>query len=272
MSNGYFSLNVAETLKETDDTVSIVFKLSDSIKEDFKYKPGQHVNFKTVIDSSVYIRTYSMSSSPHTDEDLVITVKEIENGAVSPYILKEIKPGDNILVSKPRGKYVLNPDSDRKGYYVMFAAGSGIAPLYSMLKSVLHIEKESKVTLFYANRSEKSIIFKDSLAMLSEQYKGRFKTIHLLSQPSHNWTGLKGRLNSEIAKMLLTSYINGELNSAEVYMCGPDGFMSSAEEALKHLNVSEERIHSEEFNPVAKKGKQFKMVLPLLKKTCKSNE
>lgn len=253
MGNGYFNLSVAETLSETEDTVSIVFELPDDIKDEFKYKAGQFVNFKMFFDGKPYVRAYSMSSSPHTDKEFIVTVKAIPDGIVSQYLVNELKPGDQLLVSKPKGKFALDFSKENSGYFIMFAAGSGITPLFSMIKSTLFVDKESKVTLFYSNRSENTIIFKEKIEELESLYAGRFKTVHLLTKPSNNWSGLKGRLNSEIAQTLLSYYANGSLHKSEIYLCGPDSFMDTARQALIDMNVSQDRIKSEKFNTVKQK-------------------
>jgi len=253
MSLKTYFLQVKEVVQETADSVTIYFW--HPLSEQIKYKAGQ---FITIIvpageGGKKVRRSYSMSTSPHSDTSIGVTVKRVQGGLVSNYLNENVKIGDFLEVLEPLGNFFLEPDADTTRHIVLFAAGSGITPMMSIAKSVLKMESNSRVTLIYGNRKEDSIIFKQKLEALEEQYGKRLAVHHLLSNPSNMWVGHKGRISQEKAIRLMKEV---DTNFAEdnFYLCGPVVMMEDIIAGLGIYNVSKERIHKENFHTVMVEG------------------
>lgn len=245
MSNKYYHLKIKEVVRETDDTITVSFW--HPLNEMIKYESGQFLTIIPVINGQKVRRSYSMSSSPHTETALAISVKRVDGGLVSNWLNDSIKEGDFLEVMEPMGHFKVSPDAQNSRTIVLIGAGSGITPLISIAKSILKVEAESKVVLLYGSRDENNIIFKQKLEELTTQYKERFILNHFLSQPSSSWTGHKGRLTSASMLELLKSDKGFDAVSAEYFLCGPDGLMSEAKVALTILGVPESKMHKESF-------------------------
>ena len=250
--NTYF-LQVKEVVQETAESVTIYFW--HPLSEQIKYKAGQFITIIVPAGESgkKVRRSYSMSTSPHSDTAIGVTVKRVQGGLVSNYLNDNVKIGDFLEVLEPLGNFFLEPDADTTRHIVLFAAGSGITPMMSIAKSVLKMESNSRVTLIYGNRREDSIIFKQKLESLKEQYSKRLEVHHLLSNPSDLWVGHKGRISQGIAVRLMKE-AETDFAKDNFYLCGPVGMMEDVIAALAIYNVSKERIHKENFHTVMVEG------------------
>ncbi|GAB3247353.1 ferredoxin--NADP reductase [Larkinella harenae] len=244
MANRYF-LKVKEVVRQTPDAVTIHFW--HPLNEVIRYQPGQYLTFILPVDGQKIRRSYSMSSSPHTDVALAVTIKRLPGGVVSNYLCDTAKPGDVFETLEPLGTFVpkLNPQNQRR--VVLIGAGSGITPLISMAKSILHVEPRTSIWLLYGNRTRSSIIFEKELNELAQSSGGRFRVTYILSQPEANWTGLMGRLNQSNMLKLLEELPLDEVRRSDFYICGPDGLMDEARGALRILDVPTEQVHKESF-------------------------
>jgi ring-1,2-phenylacetyl-CoA epoxidase subunit PaaE len=241
----YF-LQVKEVIQETDDAITIEFW--HPLSEQIKYKAGQFLTLIVPADNGNKVRrSYSMSSSPHADTSVAVTVKRVEGGLVSNYLCDQVKKGDFIEAIEPMGNFFIEPSSDTERHLVLIGAGSGITPLISMAKSVLKIEPKSKVTLVYGNRTADSIIFRKELILLEAQNHDRFQTAHILSQTDDTWAGHRGRINNSNIVMMLKS-LDVHFKTEVFYMCGPAAMMDDVISSLKMFDVPSERIHKENFN------------------------
>jgi ring-1,2-phenylacetyl-CoA epoxidase subunit PaaE len=174
-------------------------------------------------------------------------VKRVAEGLFSNFLNEKMFPGKTINVLKPMGHFTTDFHSKNRRHFFLIAGGSGITPIMGILKTVLVNEPNSIITLIYCSRNEEQIIFKNQLDLLEKANPDRLKVIHNLSQPSGSWTGLSGRLSSELLKELF-SKAEYEQQYEEVYfMCGPDGIMDIAKAVLHDLGVEKERIHRESF-------------------------
>ncbi|MFN8353352.1 MAG: ferredoxin--NADP reductase [Spirosomataceae bacterium] len=240
----YLHLVVKEVIRETSDTVTISFW--HPVHQAVSYKPGQFLTLIPEINGKKVRRSYSMSSSPHTDASLAITVKRVPGGLVSNWLNDHVKAGDALEVMEPMGHFTpeLNPNNAR--HVVLFGAGSGITPLISIAKSVLTIESKSKVSLIYGSRNQQSIIFKKQLDDLEAKFAGRFVVQHILSQPDSLWVGQTGRIGQGKAVHCIKElYIDP--HKAEFFLCGPEEMMEEIQKALKLLGTSPNQIHQEHF-------------------------
>lgn len=250
-----YLLKIKNLVKETDKAISISFDIPDEIKSEFNYKSGQFLTLKPKIDGKTYKRAYSISSSPTTDEDLTITVKAIDNGFVSNYLLNHLQINDLLEVQSPAGKFTFDFKAENQNEYVFFAGGSGITPVISLIKSALTIEPRSNIVLFYANRDENSIIFKQQLDYLEKKYYDRFKIVHILSRASDSYFGLRGRINKNKAFSLIKDYVKQPQSKATHYfLCGHQGMMNEILECLDNLKIIKENIHKESFTKLNVNG------------------
>jgi len=157
-------LIVKEIKTETADTVSISFEIPSELKPEFNYQAGQYITIKKEVDGEEIRRSYSLSSSP-LENDFRIGVKKIANGKMSSFLNEQLKVGDLLEVLPPLGNFKIN---DLSSCSVGFAAGSGITPLLSMVKSVL--KSNGKFILFYSNKTSNGVIFKNELETLRNQF------------------------------------------------------------------------------------------------------
>jgi ring-1,2-phenylacetyl-CoA epoxidase subunit PaaE len=236
------SLTVEKVTRETPEAVTLHFRQPE---KSLTYLPGQFLTLVLKLGKEEVRRSYSMSSSPYTDQLISVTVKRVPGGKVSQYLNDTVESGQVIQVLEPAGRFTLEPEPSQSRHIVLLGAGSGITPLISMAKSVLSQEPGSQVSLLYGSRNEASIIFKDQLEGLRQQYAGRFELEHILSQPSASWTGYTGRLNRQMILEILDK-ISPAIETL-YFICGPSGMMEEALEALRLLKVAEEDIRTESF-------------------------
>ena len=245
-------LLVKDIIKETNDAVSICFKNGNFFKK-IKYKPGQFLTIHVPIDKVVHKRAYSFSSNPYTDKDLKITIKRVEKGLVSNYVHDHLKVGDKLEVDDAAGSFCVEPNKKYNKQYVLFAGGSGVTPMFSIVKSILTEESESKILLIYANQSFESIIFHDDIKSLESEYSNRFSVEHIISSMKSD----KGNYHAGLATNSLISQILSKHNliyDDYTYMiCGPSGYMEKIKDILRENGVSREKIKIEVFKPAAVK-------------------
>ncbi|MBO0950181.1 ferredoxin--NADP reductase [Fibrella forsythiae] len=244
MANRYY-LKVKEVVRETPDAITIQFW--HPINEVVRYQPGQFLTFLLTIGNQKVRRSYSMSSSPHVDASLSVTVKRLPGGLVSNYLCDRIKEGDVLETLEPMGTFTPNLIPTANRLHILIGAGSGITPLFSMMKSMLHTEPNSEVWLIFGNRNEQEIIYKAHLDAISGVYTDRLTVTHILSQPSPGWTGFSGRINQSNLLKLLETHKPDSLRQAEYYLCGPDGLIDEVRSALNLLAVPSDKIHRESF-------------------------
>ncbi len=246
----FYPLRLIRKIPNTSLAHDFYFEIPKEYRHLFHYKPGQYLTFRFVVDGKEYRRSYSFMTSPYTDEMPGVTVKRIGDGKISNYVNEHAAVGDIWEALPPMGNFVIEPQSDRTATYVMIGAGSGITPLMSMIKSILHVELKSQIWLLYGNRHESHILFHSILDRLEREHPQRFQVIHSLSRPSEQWTGRRGRLSREAIRSILLEGI--PYGSAfGFYLCGPAGLIQEAEIALAGLGVDPQKIHKEFFSAPA---------------------
>lgn len=236
MALQFYPLEVKEIIKETARTVSIRLDLPEDLKEIFKYESGQYLTVKRIINGEEIRRSYSISSAKGIDNHLQISSKMLDGGKMSTYLYKELGVGDELEVMPPQGNFVLK---DKTGPLVLFAAGSGITPIFSILKEALH-NGEQVVHLYYGNRSEEETIFKEQLDELRKDHPERFLAQHFLSSNGE-------RLDTELVPSLLTG-LGDEIFSAHYYVCGPTGMIEAVKLGLEQAKIASTNIHIEFFS------------------------
>jgi ferredoxin-NADP reductase len=235
VSDRYHPLRVARVVGETADAISIVFDVPADLSESFAYVAGQFVTLRLDLHGERIFRSYSMSSTPGVDAQLQVTVKRVTDGVVSNWLNDSVREGDVLDVSVPTGVFVLD---DRHEDVVAFAAGSGITPVYSILKSALHTTTRS-VRLLFANRDRGTAIFGDAIDVLATCSPGRLTIEH----------------HEDVAGGFLTAAdiqrFVGASPVTAAYVCGPEPFMELVETTLRGLGTSDDNIHIERFTPLA---------------------
>lgn len=245
MAIQFYNLKVKEVRRETDQAVSLFFDIPDNLKDDFKYKPGQYITIKLDLEGEPR-RAYSLSTSPHTDSEFGVTIKEVQGGKVSTYINNELKAGDMLDVMPPLGNFTTIIDEHNIRKFVMFAGGSGITPIISLIKSILKVEVNSRLTLFYANQTNDSVIFKKELDELENNHSDKFKIIHILEDNPLSWECETGRFTAERISELFRNY-NINIQDSEYFMCGPAPMMEAIEDGLKIVGAKNSSINKELF-------------------------
>lgn len=227
----YHPLKVQAVVEETADTKSLVFDVPAELAQAFRYKSGQFLTLRLPVGGRHLPRCYSMSSSPAVDDAPRVTVKRVQDGRGSNWVCDRVRVGDTIEVMAPAG--VFTPRSF-EGDFLLLAGGSGITPVFSILRSALH-GGSGRITLLYANRDERSVIFKNELRDLAAAYPTRFSVIHWLD--SVQGTPSVAQL-AELAR---------HCQGAQAFICGPGPFMDAAVAALQAIEMPQERIHVERF-------------------------
>ena len=245
MSVSFHSLEVAETVPETADAMSIRFDVPEELREAFRFKPGQHLTLKAEIGGEEVRRNYSLCVAPQ-DDQVKVTVKRIAGGIFSNWANERLKPGDRIDVMPPHGSFTWDFVPGASNHYVGFAGGSGITPILSLLKTALTTEPDSRFTLFYGNRDSQSVIFLEELARLKNRFMGRLEVHHFLAEESEDIELFNGMLDRAKCDEVLTHLIE-PADVAAFFICGPGPMMDAAEEALAGQGVPRDKVHIERF-------------------------
>ncbi|HSF44768.1 MAG TPA: FAD-binding oxidoreductase, partial [Chitinophagaceae bacterium] len=196
MSLHFHSLTVKDIRRETDDCISVAFEVPSALENDFRFEHGQNITIRKVLNGEELRRNYSICTSPN-DKELRVAIKAMPFGRFSTWANSSLHKGDVLEVLPPTGKFnaPLNPTATRN--YLAFAAGSGITPVMSILKTVLKSEPASSFTLVYGNRNRRSIIFREELENLKNKYMGRLQLVHILSREQPEVDILHGRINGD---------------------------------------------------------------------------
>jgi ring-1,2-phenylacetyl-CoA epoxidase subunit PaaE len=240
----YYDLKVKNIIQETKDAISIVF---EQPANKISYKSGQFLTLIAPVAGKEVRRAYSLNSSPFTDQDLSVTIKRVDLGLMSNWLPDNLKAGDTVKVMEPMGHFTTEYKSENKRHLIMFAGGSGITPMMSLIKSTLTQEPESICSLIYCNRDIDSIIFKDQFEQLQTTHAGRLHVIHVLDNAPMNWQGYSGLLNHEMLTKLFERIPDWGLEKSTYLMCGPEGMMKNVETLLAALNIPKEKIFKESF-------------------------
>jgi ring-1,2-phenylacetyl-CoA epoxidase subunit PaaE len=243
----FHHLRIDHVDRVTPDAIAITFDVPEQLRPVFQYKQGQYVTVRVTVDGVEHRRNYSLCSSPYADEPMTIAVKRVRDGAVSQYLNDHAAPGLAIEVYPPMGNFTKELDPSNARHYVLYAGGSGITPILSILKSILRIEPKSRITMFYANRDEASIIFADQLDAIAASYGGRFELHHMLEDnDGARRSSSIGRLDPETTARMLAEFVPDAM-SAEYFICGPQGMMDAVISAVRGAGVDDHHIHREYF-------------------------
>ena len=245
------NLKIISLDRSVPNNVVVEFAVPDELKAQFKFHPGQFVVVKYVVKGVEHKRSYSVSSSSVADVPLQITVKRVGEGVTSNYANNELKVNDFLDVTTPRGKFCIELSAHNNKTYYLIAAGSGIAPMYSMMQSVLVAEPNSNLVLLYGNRNDDNIIFGKEINELLQKNRARLKVQHVLSQQTKSLQLLKdesiweGRIGEEnIKKLFALHSLDSEYS---VFVCGPSEMNVACKEIFANMNFPKEKVHIEFF-------------------------
>jgi ring-1,2-phenylacetyl-CoA epoxidase subunit PaaE len=241
----FHSLRVKQIEKETDDCVSVSFEIPESLKETFQFKQGQSITIRKTINGEELRRNYSICSSP-LDGELKVAIKKVAGGLFSNYANEIMQTGETIDVMPAVGTFYTELDPSQRKNYVAFAAGSGITPILSIIKTTLAVEPLSNFTLVFGNRTKSSIIFREELEALKDKYLTRFRVIHILSRERTDAPVNYGRIDAEKCEFLFEKLISLE-KTDDFFLCGPEEMIFCLRDLLQEKNVPKKNIHFELF-------------------------
>ncbi len=255
MSIHFHPLRIKKIKKETEQCVSVEFEIPPTLTEAFLYKQGQSLTMRTSINGEEVRRTYSLCSSP-LDDKWKVAIKKVEDGLFSSFANEKLREGDILEVMEPVGKFYteLNP-ANRKNY-LAFAAGSGITPVISIIKTTLRSEPGSNFTLVYGNRSRSSIIFFEELEGMKNRFIDRFNFINILSREETDNPISFGRI--DIEKLNELGKIIDYKKMDDVFLCGPEEMIFCIKNFLEQKDISDKKIHFELFTTSGQKQSKAK--------------
>jgi ring-1,2-phenylacetyl-CoA epoxidase subunit PaaE len=259
----FHSLRVKKVEKETEDCVSIEFEVPKELKEIFQFKQGQNLTIKKILNGKELRRNYSICTSPF-DNKLKVAVKKAEGGIFSTWVNEELKAGDHLDVLPPTGKFYTELNPSQKKNYVAFAAGSGITPVLSIVKTTLTTEPKSTFTLVYGNRTKNSIIFKEELEALKDKFIDRFRIYHILSRETTDVDINNGRIDVSKLELLCSKLIDLK-TCDEFFVCGPEEMIFCIKGYLEGRGVIGDKIHFELFTVPGQKQTANKQQFEILK-------
>ncbi|MBE1579344.1 1,2-phenylacetyl-CoA epoxidase subunit PaaE [Amycolatopsis roodepoortensis] len=238
---GFHTLKVSDVQRLCDDAVAVTFDVPEDLADTFRFKPGQSLTLRREIDGRDERRSYSICAPAGAAPR--VGVREVPGGLFSSWLVRDVKPGDEIEVAPPTGNF--SPDLEAAGHHVLIAAGSGITPVLSIASSLLS-DSDATVTVLYGNRRTDTVMFADDLADLKDRYPARLELVHVLSREPREAELFTGRLDVEKLRRLCTVLIPVE-DVAHWWLCGPFEMVTGAQELLRSLDVPDERVHQELF-------------------------
>jgi ring-1,2-phenylacetyl-CoA epoxidase subunit PaaE len=230
----------------------VEFEIPESLSNSFQFKQGQSLTLRTNLDGEEVRRTYSLCSSP-LDKKWKVAIKKVDGGLFSSFANDNLKEGDLLDVMEPVGKFYTDLDPSNKKNYLAFAAGSGITPVISIIKTVLKTEPQSTFTLVYGNRSRSSIIFFEELEGLKNKFIDRFSFINVLSRERTETPINFGRI--DIGKLTELEKLIDYKKMDETFICGPEEMIFCVKNFLEQKDISEKKIHFELFTTSGQKKK-----------------
>lgn len=239
----FHRLPVADVRTETDDTVSLAFAVPEPLRPAYAFLPGQHLTVRLVLDGEELRRSYSICSGID-DPELRVAVKHLAGGRVSRWIRETVRRGDLLEVMPPSGRFTVVPDPARVRHLLAVAAGSGITPIMSIMRSLLSREPGSQVTLIYGNQRTATIIFRDAIDELKNRYLDRLQVIHVLSRESAEVPLLSGRITDQKIRAICGRLVDLD-DVDDVLLCGPEPMTLQLRDTFLDLGIPPGHLHLE---------------------------
>lgn len=262
----FHSLRVATLTNETRDAVVVTFDVPNEQLEAFHFRSGQNLTLRAQFDGKEIRRSYSICSAPHENK-VSIAIKRVQDGLFSTWANRELQPGHMIECMPPSGSFGAQVEPDIARHHIAFAAGSGITPVLSILKTVLREEPQSRFTLVYGNRSSSSVIFKEELENLKDLYLDRFRLVFVLSREQQDVELFNGRIDRAKADKLFQHWIDP--TSIDVaYICGPQNMMEDVSASLFAHGLSKEQIKIELFATAHRASRKMTSTFLVAERDC----
>lgn len=242
----FYPLEVKEVRRETADSVSIRFQVPAGAESAFAFKAGQYLTLEHPIGGVPVRRSYSLCAAPE-DGELRVAVKEVPGGTFSTFANRTLQVGDVLQGMVPQGRFVLEADAGLRRSFVGMAAGSGITPILSQIRHLLHNEPQSDFTLFYVNKTSASILFKEQLQDLKDTFLERFRLFHLLTREPVEAELFHGRLDAERCRALIAAKVLDVTALDGAYLCGPEAMILDCRDVLQSAGLAADRVHFELF-------------------------
>jgi len=245
----FHPLKVVDVRRETAAAVCVTLDVPSHLNAAFRFQAGQYLTFRRTMDGAEIRRSYSICSSIH-EPQLKIAIKALEGGRFSTWANSSLKRGDELEAMPPDGNFIaaVAPEHDKN--YLCIAAGSGITPVLSIIKSILEVEASSHVTLLFGNQRVQSIMFRDELDRLKNRYMARFQLIHVLSREPREIDILNGRITNHKGAELCRNLLDLAAID-EFFLCGPEAMISEVSRGLRGAGVADDRIRYELFGASA---------------------
>ena len=237
----FHNVTIKEIKQETASAVSVLFDIPENLTSDFNFIAGQYITLQKELDGKEVRRAYSICSTPKSGA-IRVAIKSVENGTFSVYATSDLKVGDSIEISTPEGRFLLNPEANKN--YIGFAAGSGITPILSMVKTVLENEPSSTFTLVYGNKSFADTIFYDELLSLNSKYENF--NLEFVCSRERQENMLFGRIDTPFTNFFVKNKYK-EVSFDAAFLCGPEEMIHTVSDTLKDAGFTDENIHFELF-------------------------
>ncbi|MBO9352607.1 phenylacetate-CoA oxygenase/reductase subunit PaaK [Bordetella petrii] len=241
----FHSLKVASVSRNTRDAVVVTFDLPEHLRPRFAFRPGQYLTLRTELNGEELRRSYSICSAPG-DGVLRVAIKKVDEGAFSSWANHELQPGQTLEVMPPAGNFTVDFEPGQRRHYVAFAVGSGITPVFSLVKTALSTEPHSRFTLFFGNRASSSVLFREEIEDLKNLYMERFSLVYIMSRESQDIELFNGRLDGDKVDQLLSAWMPAE-EIDYAFVCGPQTMIESVVQHLQARGVPKPNIKFELF-------------------------
>lgn len=241
----FLPLTIKSIQPQTEQAICIAFDLASEDAATFKYQPGQHLTIRHMTDNGEIRRCYSICSD--VQEDMSIAIKKIDQGQFSTWANEHLKVGHTLEVMPPQGVFFQKAAKAGGQNYLSFAAGSGITPILSIVKTVLSTQPDANFTLIYGNRSWKQTMFSEQIMDLKDRFKTRLQLVNIFSREMSDSEIFNGRIDANKLQQLF----DAQLISADVdhcFACGPEEMMEAIETVLPNLGIDRNKIHTERFH------------------------
>lgn len=257
----FHPLTVSATRQDTRDTIVVTFAVPQELQDTYRYTQGQHLTLRAAVGGEDLRRSYSICSAVQ-ENSLRVAIKRTPGGAFSTWANDTLKPGAVLDVMPPMGHFNAPLSAANRKHYLGFAAGSGITPMLSIIKTTLLTEPRSSFTLFYGNRASSSVIFKEELSDLKDSYLSRFKLVYVMSREQQDIELFNGRITGEKCEQFFKSWI--VLDDIDLaFICGPEQMMREVSDALQAGGLSRDRIKIELFAASVPKREHVAQARPI---------